>query len=160
MTFNNSKTIISLRIKLFAVTVLFLGYIGIVYAGKLIKFPLLGLGETAATLVVVIIWLITCLLPMLLNYQYFYFSDEGKNLTFRYFNAGIIGGKKNSIEIDKADFSGYTIRLKYFGLSRSLLLYQKVGQSTGKYPPVYISALTRDQRVKLTRSLDALVPAS
>ena len=41
---------------------------------------------------------------MILNYQYVFYSDEGENIVFRYFNAGIVGGKKNSIEIYKPIF--------------------------------------------------------
>jgi hypothetical protein len=158
MTFDNSKIIISLRIKLFLATLLLLAYIGLAYAAKLIKFPLLGLSDTACTLIVVGLWLLICLVPMILNYQYVSYSDEGESIVFRFFTAGIVGGKKNAVEINKSVFTGYTSESKLLGLSRSIILYQKIGQGTAKYPPIYITSLSREQRAKLISSLNSYIP--
>jgi len=158
MTFDNSKTIIGVRIKLFAATVLFLAYVALTYAVKLIQFPLLGMSDTAWTIILVAIYLIIAFLPMMLNYQFVFFSDEGENLVFRYFTAGIVGGKKNSVEIKKRAFKGYKTESKYFGLVRSIILFQQMGEGIAKYPPVYISALNSDQRSKLFAALNKYVP--
>jgi hypothetical protein len=158
MTFDNSKTIIGLRIKLFAATLVLLGYIGLAYAAKLIKFPVLGMSDAQWTIIVVVIWLVICTLPMVLNYQYISFSDEEESIVFRYFNAGIVGGRKNSVEINKAVFAGYSIENKLLGLSKSLVLFQKVGQGTAKYPPIHITALSAEQRTKLIKSLNSWLP--
>ena len=158
MTFDNSKTIIGVRIKLFAATVLLLAYIALTYAAKLIKFPVLGLNDTVWTLILVGVYLITAFLPMMLNYQYVFFSDEGENLVFRYFTAGIVGGKKNSVEINKQTFKGYKTGSRYFGLVRSIILYQKIGGNIAKYPPIYISALKQKQRSGLFAALNKYVP--
>ena len=107
MTFDNSKQIINLRIKLFVATVLFLAYVALTYVAKIIKFPFLGLSDTAWTLILVAVYLVIAFLPMLLNYQYVYYSDDNDNIVVRYFTAGIIGGKKNSIEINKTTFAGF-----------------------------------------------------
>ena len=104
MTFDNSRTIISLRIKIFGVSILLAAYIILSYAAKLIKFPLLGISDTAWTLIFVAIWLFLAFLPMFLNYQFISYSDEGEIIVFRYFTAGIVGGKKNSVEINKNIF--------------------------------------------------------
>lgn len=153
MTLDNSKTIISLRIKLFAATVILLTYMALVYAAKLIKFPLLGMSDTLATLILVGIYLIIAFRPMVLNYQYIWFSDDEEKIIIRYFTSGIVGGRKNSVEINKALFAGYQIEKQYFGLSRSLILFQRVGQGTAKYPPIYITALSKEHRSKLIRTL-------
>jgi len=115
MTFDNSKTIISLRIKLFAATVVLLAYLALAYVIKLIKFPLLGMSDTVWTIIFIVIWVILAFMPMVLNYQFISFSDEGEFIVFRYFNAGIVGGKKNSVEINKATFAGYKVDTRYFG---------------------------------------------
>ncbi|HPY67145.1 MAG TPA: hypothetical protein PLP03_03170 [Bacteroidales bacterium] len=158
MTFDNSKTIINFRIKLFFATILAIAWIALAYLIKLIKFPLLGIDDGIWTLIIVLIWLVIALIPMILNYQYVFYSDEGENIVFRYFNAGIVGGKKNSIEIYKPTFAGYSTVNKYFGLSSNITLYQKTGPDTAKFPPVYISALTKDQKEKLFRSLSSYSP--
>ncbi len=158
MTFDNSKTIIGVRIKLFAATVLFLVYVALAYAAKLIKFPLFGLSDTAWTLILVAIYLVVAFLPMVLNYQFVFFSDEGEKLIIRYFTSGIIGGRKNSVEISKRAFAGYKTESKYFGLVKSIILFQQVGQGVAKYPPVFISALSKEQRSKLFMSLNTYAP--
>lgn len=158
MTFDNSKTIISLRIKLFGATVVFLAYIVLAYIAKMIKFPLLGLSDTSCTVILVGIYLFIALLPMFLSYQYLFFSDDGEKIVFRYFNAGIVGGRKNSVEIDKRSFSGYKLESRYFGLVQSITLHQKFQEGIAKYPPVYISALSKEERAKLIRTLNIYAP--
>jgi hypothetical protein len=158
MTFDNSKTIISLRIKLFFATVILLAYLGVVYVAKLVKFPLLGFSDTVWTVILVAIYLIIVFLPMARNFQFIAFSDEEDSIVFKYFFAGIVGGKKNSVSIKKKLFAGYKTESKYFGLSVSIILFQKMGQGIAKYPPVYISALTKDQKNKLFESINKYIP--
>ena len=154
MTLDNSKTIISIRIKLFGATVTLLAYIVLTYIAKMIKYPLLGMSDTAWTLILVGLYLIYASYPMYLNYQYIFYSDEGENILLRYFTAGIIGGRKNSIEISKKAFSGYKTSTGLFGLTQSIILFQKFQEGIARYPPVYISALSREERKKIIRSLN------
>ena len=160
MTFDNSRTIISLRLKLFAATVIFLVYIVLTYVAMMIKYPLLGMSDTVWTVILVVIYLFVVFLPVILNYQYISYSDEEEKLVFRYFTSGIFGGKKNSVEIDKRTFSGYKIEKRLFGLIQSITLFQQLKQGVAKYPPVYISALTRSEKEKIIRSLGLHGPQS
>ena len=154
MTFDNTRTIISLRIRLFGATVLFLVYIALTYVAKLIKYPVLGLSETSWTLILVALYAFVVFLPMFLNYQFIYFSDDGENIVFRYFTTGIVGGKKNSVEINKRTFSGYKTESKLFGLIMSITLFQRVNKGVAKYPSVFISALNSEQRKKVLNALN------
>jgi len=154
MTFDNSRTIISLRIKLFGATVVLLAYLAMAYVAKLIKFPLLGMSDSTWTVILIGIWVIMALMPMVLNYQFISYSDEEDNIILRYFTAGIVGGKKNSVEINKTSFSGYKIETSFFGFIQSIVLFQKVQGGVAKYPPVYISALTHDEKAKVINSLN------
>jgi hypothetical protein len=149
MTFDNSKTIISLRIKLFTATVILLAFIVMTYIASIIHYPLLGMNETAWTLILVALYLAYAFMPMYLNYQYIYFSDDGEAIIFRYFTAGIVGGRKNSIEIHKTSFSGYRTESRMFGLIKAIHLYQKLPEGIAKYPPLYISVLTKEERDKI-----------
>jgi hypothetical protein len=158
MTFDNSKTIISLRIKLFAATIVLLAYIAMAYAIDLIKFPLLGMSETLWTIMLVLIWVVLAILPMVLNYQFISYSDDGEFIIFRYFMAGIVGGKKNSVEINKSTFSGYKIESRFFGLIQSIILSQKIRQGIAKYPPIHISALSGEEKSKIIKSLNTFAP--
>jgi hypothetical protein len=157
MTFDNSKTIIRSRIRLFVATVLFLAYLLLAFAANIIKFPLLGMDEATVTIILTAVYLIIVFIPMALSYQYIYYSDEGNLVIFRYFYAGIVGGKKNSIEIQKSTFSGYTLEKKLLGLSQSIILYQQIKGGKAKYPPIYISALTKADKEKVFRSLNMLL---
>lgn len=154
MTFDNSKTIISLRIKLFGATVVILTYIVLTYIAQLIKYPLLGISDTAWTLILVSVYFIYAFYPMFLNYQYISFSDEGEKIVIRYMSAGIAGGRKNSIEISKSSFSGYRSELRFFGLIQNITLFQKTQSGIAKYPPVYISALSAEQKTKMLKTLN------
>jgi len=154
MTFDNSKTIINLRIKLFGATVIILAFIVLTYIARMINYPLLGMSETTWTLILVGLYIAYAMLPLILNYQYIFFSDDGENIVFRYFTAGIVGGRKNSIEINKRSFSGYKSEVKFFGMIMSITLFQKFQEGVARYPPVYISALSRDERSKLLKSLN------
>jgi len=160
MTFDNSKTIISQRIKLFGATIVLLAYLAMAYVIKMIKFPLLGMSDTVWTVLLIGIWLILAFLPMILNYQYISYSDDGDFLVFRYFTSGMISGKKNSVEISKVSFSGYKIETRFFGLIQSLILFQKFQEGLAKYPPVYISALTSAEKSKLIKSLNNHTPSA
>lgn len=154
MTFDNSKTIISLRIKLFGATVVILAFIVLTYIAKMIKYPMFGMSDTTWTLILVGLYLAYAFMPMFLNYQYIYFSDEGETIIIRYFTAGIVGGKKNSIELSKRSFSGFRSESRFFGLIQKLTLYQKLPEGIARYQPVYISALSRDERTKIIRLLN------
>jgi hypothetical protein len=158
MTLDNSKQIINLRIKFFVATVLFLVFVALTYVAKIIKFPILGMSDTVWTVIFAAIYLVITFFPMFLNYQYVYFSDEAESIIFRYFTTGIVGGKKNSIEINKSTFMGFKTESRFFGLILSLTLFQKLGQEIAKYPPVYISALNKDQRNKVFRTLSQYAP--
>ena len=160
MTFDNSKTIISFRIKLFGATIVLLAYLAMAYVIRMVKFPLLGMSDTVWTVILTAIWVILAFLPMILNYQYISYSDDGENIIFRYFTSGIVGGKKNSIEISKISFSGYKIETRFFGLIQSIILFQKFQEGVAKYPPVYISALKPEEMAKIIKSLNTLTAPS
>ena len=149
MTFDNSRTIIGLRIKIFIVTVLLLIYVVLTYIAEVIEFPILGFSETIWTSGFIGIWLIFALYPIVLNYQYISFSDEGDSIVFRYFIAGIFGGRKNSIEIKKVSFAGYKTETRYFGLVKSVILYQRLREGVAAYPPIYISNLSKKEKDRI-----------
>jgi hypothetical protein len=158
MTLDNSRTIISLRIKLFTATIVLLAYLAMAYIIRLIKFPLFGMNDTAWTIILIGIWIILAFMPMVLNYQFFSYSDEGDCIIIRYFTAGIVGGRKNSVEINKTTFSGYKIKTSFFGFIQSLVLFQKVQGGVATYPPVYISALSKEEKGKVIKSLSLYAP--
>ncbi|MFN8211413.1 MAG: hypothetical protein U0T33_10695 [Bacteroidales bacterium] len=158
MKFDNSRTIISGRIRLFGATVLLIVYMVLTYVANLIRFPILGINETVLTLILVAIYLAIAFYPMVMNHQFISYSDDDEKIVIRYFNAGIVGGKKNSVEIRKADFAGYRRDRKFFGLIQSITLFHQLPQGVAKYPPVFISNLNSKEKAKLLNSLYSFTP--
>jgi len=158
MTLNNSKSIINLKIIRRVSIVFFLTFLILSYAANIIKFPLLGMSRVTWTFILLAIFLLIIFLPILLNYQYVSFSDEGENIIFRYFSMGIIPGNKNSVEINKRTFSGFTLEKKFFGLSQSITIYQRLKEGVAKYPPIYITALKREEKASVLNSLNSFAP--
>jgi hypothetical protein len=116
------------------------------------------MSDTFWTIIFAAVWVFVALLPMFLNYQYVSYSDDGESIVIRYFMSGMVGGKKNSVEIDKKAFAGYKTEKKLFGLIQSITLYQNFREGVAKYPPIYISALSREERSKVFRSLNLYAP--
>ena len=158
MTFDNSLTIKIQRLTLFGASILILGYFALTYFERLIKYPLLGMSETSWTIMLIIVYLIIVFLPWIRKYQFVYFSDEGDCIIFRYFESGIFGGKKNSVEINKKTFSGFKTESCFLGLIQSITLYQQYKEGVAKYPAIYISALSRREREKVIKSLKQFAP--
>ncbi len=158
MTINNSKSVINLKILRRTSTIVYLVLLVLAFAAVIIKFPFLGMSRTAWTLIVTACFVIIMLLPVLLNYQYIYFSDEGDTIIFRYYSVGLFEGKKNSVEIGKKTFSGFTYDNKFFGLVQSITLYQRMKEGIAKYPPVFISALKRQEKDSILESLNSYAP--
>lgn len=158
MTLNNGKSVINLKIIRRLSIILFLAYIAITYAAGIIKFPLLGMSRLTWTTIILLIFLLIILLPVVLNYQYISYSDEGENIILRYYSTGIFPGNKNSVEINKKTFSGFTLDRKFFGLIQSITLYQRLKGGVAKYPPVYISSLKREEKTKILKSLNSFAP--
>ena len=157
MKLNNNKTLINLRITLFAVTVLFLAYIILTYATKFFKFNLWGWSDMVWTIIFAIIWIFIAYFPAMFNHQYISYSDDDELIVFR-FASGIFGERKNSIEIEKKTFAGYKTEKRFMGLSLSITLYQNVKEGIAKYPPVYITAISKAERAKIFSSLNQFSP--
>ncbi len=154
MTFDNGRTIIALRLRLFIATVLLIVYLYLVYFGKELRFPLLGLEAGAWTTIVLAIFTIIAFYPLALNYRYFYFSDDGPVLVFRYYSVGFFAGKKQSVEIPKNEFAGYKTE-NYLGLFKKIILARKIDRKIAYYPLIHLSSLKKKEIVKLLSSLDS-----
>ena len=158
MIINNSKSVINLKILQRTSIIVYLILLALAFAAMIIRFPLLGISRAVWTIIFTACFLIIIFLPVLLNYQYIYFSDEGDSIIFRYYSAGLFEGKKNSVEIGKKTFSGFTFDKKFFGLVQSITLYQRLKEGIAKYPPIYISAINRQDRDSILKSLNSYAP--
>ncbi|MBN2665448.1 MAG: hypothetical protein JXR67_02970 [Bacteroidales bacterium] len=158
MTIDNGKSVINHKILKRTVIILYLAFLVLSLAANIIKFPLLGMTKTTWLIIATLIFLIILLIPIVLNYQYIFFSDEGNMLIFRYYSTGLMPGNKNSVEIEKKSFSGFTIDLSLFGLIQSITLYQRMKEGVAKYPPIHISALNPREREEIIKTLTSYAP--
>ena len=93
-----------------------------------------------------------------MEYTYFYFSNNSKNLVFKFYSLRNFYGKPKSIEIPKQTFVKYDIVMSFFNKKDSLILYQKTPKGIAKYPPISITLLNKKQKTELKRTLFAEVP--
>ena len=88
-----------------------------------------------------------------MKYTYFYFSNNGKNLVFRFYSLRIIAGKPKTIEISRTNFVKYDIVTEFFDKRDSLILFQRTTKGIAKYPPISLSLLSKKQKTELKRTL-------
>ena len=154
MTFDNGKTIIVHRLRVFIATILFVVYLFLVYFEPVLKFPIAGFSSTAWTLLLIGIYLILAFYPILFNYKYIYFSDDSPSIIFRFYSVGLIKGKKNSVEILKRDFAGYELNKILGGIFTTITLKKRIDNKTATYPPIHLASLTQSELKKLHIALE------
>ena len=95
-----------------------------------------------------------------MEFTYFYFSNNSKNLVFRFYSLRNFYGKPKTIEIPKLSFLKYDISLSFFDKKDSLILYQNTQKGIAKYPPIPITLLNKKQKTELKRTLFAEISKS
>ena len=88
-----------------------------------------------------------------MEYTYFYFSDNNKNLVFRFYSLRNFYGKPKTIEISRLSFMKYDILTGFFNRKDLLVLYQKTTKGVAKYPPISLTLLSKNQKTELKRAL-------
>ena len=88
-----------------------------------------------------------------MNYHYIYFSDEEEKFILRYHSTRPLNKAYKAIEIPKKSFYKYEItQSSYFG-KKILFIFQKTTKGIAKYKGVNISALNKDEIIKLKKIL-------
>lgn len=157
MILENRKTAIKVRLRTFVATVVFATIISIIYTTRILNSPVLGLTKYQFTIFFALIYIFLLLYSYFLNLNYIYYSDNGHSIIFRYYSLRIFSSRKNSIEIPKKDFIQYDFEKKNFNLKETLVLYQGIKTGVAKYPPISISSLTKEEKIKLKKSLSRYV---
>jgi len=86
MTIDNGKSVINQKILKRTVIILYLAFLILTLAANILRFPLLGLTKTTWLVLATFLSLMIILIPIVLNYQYIFFTDEGNMLVFRYYS--------------------------------------------------------------------------
>lgn len=156
MIIDLQKTAISLRLKSMAITIVFtLAIIVSLFGNKLFEVKkLFGLELATYSYMIIGLFLLYVLYNAILNRHYIYYSDEEKNLVFRFYSLSILGSKKRSVEIPKNTLLKFELSKSFLGLKTELILYQKLKEGAAKYPPINITALSKGEKNKLALSLE------
>ena len=112
--------------------------------------------ELAIYIVFSVLFLIFYWFQYMMQYTYLYFSDNSKNLVFKFYSMRLFYGKPKTISISKANFLKYELEMSFFNKKESLLLYQKTDKGVAKYPPISLTLLSKKQKTELKRALFAL----
>lgn len=154
MIIENSRAVIRSRLQTFSFTLVVVTLIVIIYTTRIFLNPVWGLNKTHWTLIVVGLYLLILLQKWLRNIYYFYFSDTGTNLIFRFYPLQFFSAKKQSFEIPKRDFVKFEIKSSFLKMKKSLIVYQKLRKGVAKYPAISISGLSRQDKTKLKSQLE------
>ena len=157
MTLENRKTAIKVRLRTFVATVVFATIISIIYTTRILNSPVLGLTKHQFTIFFALIYIFLLLYSYFLNLNYIYYCDNGHSIIFRYYSLRIFSSRKNSIEIPKKDFIQYDFEKRIFNLKETLVLHQRIKTGVAKYPPISISSLTKEEKIKLKKALSRYV---
>jgi len=108
------------------------------------------------TIGIIAIYLIINLIRFKKKYLYFYFDDETSNLVFRFFHLIFFDSNRLEFKIPKRALFDFRIEKKFFGLREDLILIQQKETKTYTYPLISMSAISKSDKEKLLKLLNAL----
>ena len=147
------KTVLKKKVRGFLTTIFFLVIIALLLASELFSYEILGATRYQIAIMIAFIYICIAVYNSLRNFFYIFYNDEGDRLILRFFSMSYFARKKSSIEVKKSEIAGFKIEQNLFGLREDLILYQKTRTGQAKYPPVSITALTKEEKQKLIASL-------
>lgn len=115
-----------------------------------------GIENSLLAIFIAIAYIIYTFYESFRNYNYIYFSDESDKIILRYFSPTRFTSKKNSIEIPKKDFAGYSLDSFFMRYREKITLFRHAGKGVARYPPVSITALDAHERDLLLNALNQL----
>jgi hypothetical protein len=154
MIIDLQRTVIKTQLRRFITLIVFVIIIIFILLTGDQRVTKFGLNKYHWAIVVAALYFGSSLIESVLNFNYIYYSDDGDLIILRYFSMSFFNNKKNLIQIPKEHFLGYKIFDAYNGYKKTLILYQDFNGKEAKYPAVNISALSREQRDTIFKSLD------
>ena len=154
MTLDNGKKIVLLRLIGFITTLVYVLYVFLAYFPRIFRHAMSETSVNIMTAVVTAAFLVLLLWPVIMKYQYIWFSADERSITLRWYKTGVVPGESKSIEIPAARFAGFEITKKALGLHHYLTLFQQVQGRRAAYSPVSITALSSKQRKEIADTLN------
>ena len=156
MIIDIKKTIIRKNLSYFIATIVFLILIVVLLFIPFSKDFIPGISNNLLAIFIGLAYVINAFYQSFRNYNYIYFSDESDKVVMRFFSPNLFTNKKNSIEIPKNEFAGYSRNSFFMGYREKITLYRRTKKGIAKYPAVSITALSVAERQLLLSTLDKL----
>ena len=113
-----------------------------------------GLNKYHLIIAISVVFIILSVIGIYRNPYYFYFDDRHDTLVFRYYPSALFNSRKNSVQIPKQNFVKYETQKFFMGREEKLILHQHFRNKVAKYPPISLSAVDKEDVVKLKKALD------
>ena len=157
MTFDNQKTTIRIFLNKMILAIIAAVAIVAILATPWFHPELLGITKYQWILIVAGAYLLLVVISWIRNLNYFYFDDTGDKIIIRYYPIRPLGRKKKAVQIPKISFAGFEIRKTALGIKKILILKQHVKRTVANYPPISITALTKQELAMLEKQLSIYV---
>ncbi|MBL7111718.1 MAG: hypothetical protein ISS19_07235 [Bacteroidales bacterium] len=157
MQFDNQKTTIRSFLRKMLVTIIFGVAIIAVMMLKFFNKPFYGLERYTIVLILLGLYIGIMVFTYSLKRNYIYFNDDGEAIILRYYPIRPIARKKSAIEIPKTSLVKFEIRKSFFGLKKTLFLYQKVKNKVARYPAIGLTALNKKELESISTQLSKYV---
>ncbi len=157
MTIDNQKTVIRIFLRKMFIAIITVVIIVAMIATDWFAPELLGISQYQWIILVALIYILLVSGSWLRGLNYFYFSDKGDKLIFRYYPIRPLGRKKKAVQIPKTALAKYEIIKTNLGLKKVLILHQHVKKQVAKYPPIGVTSLTAAELAQLEHQLNQYI---
>ena len=147
MNINNRKQTINLRRTFFIVSVVMAILALLFFLLNLIASALITLGAFS-------LWF---LFFQYADYQFIEFSTENNRIRLRYYKAITFGGTSfHEIEFQYSALKKAVFENSFFGKNTDVTFFIKTNKGVAEYPSVSLSALKKDDRLKMADVLNSI----
>lgn len=153
MKIDNQKTVYRIWLRKLIFTIAFTASVVIVLFLDVFDQPDSIITKYHLIIAIAVVFIIISLIGILKSPYYFYFDDINDVLVFRYYPIGFFNSKKNSVQIPKQNFVKFETSKFFLRTQEKLILYQVYRKKVAKYPPISLSALTKQEREALKETL-------
>lgn len=157
MIINNEKKIISIKLRKLFYAIVTGTIITLFFTLEVFRNGVFGLPNKWAAIIILLLYIGYYYYHWFINPYYIYFSDEGETITFKFYATRTAGSKKMIAEISKTAFHHYEIKKETINQKVKLTLFQATNKGIFKYPPIYLSALSQQEKENLLYSLNKYI---
>ncbi|HCY01111.1 MAG TPA: hypothetical protein DG754_13310 [Bacteroidales bacterium] len=160
MKFDNDYAVVRAQMQKRLLAVVMVVFIALLYTTTLWRYVenWIGIPKTAATVFFASVFLVYYIYHLVAASSFILYNDEEGKIILRSYQLNMFNTSKNSYEIPKSEFKGYSISSRFMGIRKDLTLFRKHQGKTVKYPPVSISLLSPIELNKLKNGLGAHGP--